>query len=261
MKGLDGRRKELKSALRARQKLFFGWTSFGHPSLTEIIANSGVEALGIDLEHSTISLEQTQRIIAAAQGEGILALPRIASHNPEMLKRVLDSGADGVIVPLVSSREQAERFISLLRYAPQGLRNFGVSRAHGYGFDFEAYTRDWNAGAVLIAQIETKEGVENIDAILAGGGIDGIMIGPYDMSGSYGLPGQLDHGIVREACQRVIRACAARGVSCGIHLVSPDENEIHEAFKRGYTFLVLSSDLFAMWKWAERTRELIKMAR
>lgn len=253
---LNQARSVLKNKLRTRQKIFAGWTSFAHPSLTEIIARTGVDFIGIDIEHSTISQEQNQRIIAAAQGSNVLSLPRIASHNQEMIKRVLDSGGDGIIVPLISNRQQAETVLSWCTYPPQGLRNFGVARAQGYGFDYEAYTQSWNKVFSFIIQIETKEGVANIDDILSLDGIDGVMVGPYDLSGSYGVPGQLDHDLVKQACLRVNEACKKNGKSCGTHLVDPNEINIQKAFDDGFTFIVLSSDLFAMWKWGERIRTL-----
>ena len=251
-------RKALKAKLRTRKKVFAGWTSFGHPSLTEIIAASGVDCIGIDLEHSTISQEQNQRIIAAAQGMGVLAIPRIASHNREMVKRVLDSGADGIIVPLISNKAQAEEVLSWGLYPPAGIRNFGVARAQGYGFDYGTYTKNWNKSFIYIVQIETREGVENIDDILSVDGIDGVMVGPYDLSGSYGVPGQLDHALVRKACTTIITACKKAGKSCGTQIVDPDSANTAKAFKDGFTFVVLSSDLFALWKWGERMRRITK---
>ena len=248
----------LKRKLRAREKVFAGWTSFGHPSLTEIIASAGVEFIGIDLEHSTISQHENQRIIASAQGLGALALPRLASHNREMVKRVLDSGADGLIVPLVSSRAQAEEMASWGLYPPQGVRNFGVARAQGYGFDYDAYTKHWNKGFIFIVQIETKEGVEQIDDILAVKAIDGVMVGPYDLSGSYGVPGQLRHPLVQKACGRIVASCRRAGKACGTQIVDPDSQSTGKALRAGFNFVILDSDLFALWKWGERMRSIIQ---
>ena len=99
-------REALKSNFQNRSTLFAGWTSIAHPQVTEMLLLSGVDWLGIDIEHSTISQEQSQRIIAACHAEGVSCLPRIATHNPEAIKRLLDSGADGVIVPTVETVEQ-----------------------------------------------------------------------------------------------------------------------------------------------------------
>ena len=116
-----------------RENAFGAWTSLGHPSITEIFASSGVDFVGIDLEHSTINLEQAQQIIAAAQANGAACYPRVSSHNPEQIRRLLDSGADGVIVPMVSTADQARRIVEWCKYPPMGKRSFGVARAQGYG--------------------------------------------------------------------------------------------------------------------------------
>lgn len=254
---LSERRSLLKEKLRSRESVFAAWTSIAHPSITEIFACSSVDFIGIDIEHSTISQEQAQRIIAAAQAGGTLCLPRIASHNMEMIKRLLDSGADGIIVPMVNTAEEVERLISWCKYPPLGKRSFGIARGQGYGFDFDKYIKNWNELSSLIVQIESIQGVENIEKILSYEEIDGAMIGPYDLSGSLGIPGQLDSPLVTEAAKKVINACAVAGKACGTQIVEPDGKNIEEAFSAGYTFVVLASDIFILWKWAERIKPLI----
>ena len=130
------KRKSLKKKFQSRRKIFGAWTSIGHPSITEIFCRAGVDFVGIDLEHSAISQEQSQRIIAACHAQGVLCLPRISSHNPEMARRLLDSGADGLIVPMVNTPQDVEDIINWSKYPPKGKRGFGVARAQGYGFDF-----------------------------------------------------------------------------------------------------------------------------
>ena len=130
---------DLKSKLRQRQQVFGAWTSLGHPQVSEMLVCSGVDFLGIDIEHSTISHEQSQRIIAVCKAKGIACLPRVASHNPEAIRRLLDSGADGIIVPNVETSEQIEKIIDWMKYPPFGKRGFGIARAQGYGHDFEKY--------------------------------------------------------------------------------------------------------------------------
>lgn len=254
-------RHHLKKQLEERRKVFGAWTSFGHPSISEVFSRLGVDFVGIDLEHSTISLEQAQQIIAVCHGSGTLALPRIASHNMEMVKRVLDSGADGIIAPMVSHPSEVEKLIGWCKYPPIGQRSYGVATAQGYGFDFEDYTRSWNESSTLIIQIESIQGVENVEELLNFEEVDGAMIGPYDISGSIGVPGQLDHPDVKEACKRVILACKRTGKSCGIHLVEPSLNSVQNAFSDGYTFVVLASDLFVLWKWGANMKDLIKKIR
>ena len=251
----------LKEKLRNRERVFGAWTSIAHPSITEIFVQSGVDFVGIDIEHSTINQEQSQRIIAASQAGGSLCLPRIASHNMEMIKRLLDSGADGIIVPMVSTNEEVERLVSWCKYPPTGCRSFGISRGQGYGFDFDVYASTWNDMSSLIVQIESVEGVKNIEAILANKDVDGAMIGPYDLSGSLGVPGQLDHPFVIDAAKKVIRACADYGKGCGTQVIEPDVEGLQGVFESGYTFVVLASDVFVLWKWSERMGDLVQRLR
>ncbi len=258
MKDLMQRRKVLKKKFVNCNQVLAAWTSFGHPSIPEIFSKSGVDFIGIDIEHSTISQEQSQRIIAACQANNTLCLPRIASHNVEMTRRVLDSGADGLIVPMVNSKKDVENVISWMKYPPLGRRGFGVSRAQGYGFDFQEYIKEWNEASVFIAQIETIQAVDNIEEILSCKGLDAVMVGPYDISGSLDLPGQLEHPKVVEAGQRVIEACKKFKKSCGTQVVEPNEKNVKQAFDSGFSFVVLSSDLFILWKWSERMQGIIK---
>ncbi len=254
-------RSSLRTKLRARKKVFVGWHSLSHPSITEIFTQCGFDFIGIDLEHSTISQEQSQRIMTACQAAGICCIPRVASHNGEMIKRLLDSGADGIMIPMVSTAEEVECIIDWCKYSPVGKRSFGVGRAQRFGFDYDEYTTNWNDSSSIIIQIETIEGVENIDVLLEYEEVDGAMVGPYDLSGSLGIPGQLDHPKVVQARKRVNEACLRYGKASGTHLVYPDHQQIHQAFLEGFTFIVLSSDIFLLWKWAEQTREHIESFR
>jgi 2-dehydro-3-deoxyglucarate aldolase len=257
MPGINSKRWDLKAKLRNRQRVFAAWTSLAHPSITEVFSRTGVDFVGIDIEHSTISQEQSQRIIAACQANRTVCLPRVASHNMEMIKRLLDSGADGMIVPMVSTPEEVGQLISWCKYPPLGKRSFGIARAQGYGFDFSDYIKNWNDSSSLIVQIESVQGVETIEKILSYEEIDGAMIGPYDLSGSLAIPGQLDHPLVVEAGKKVIDACAKFGKACGTQIVEPDMRNMEDAFSAGYTFVVLASDIFILWKWAERIKNLI----
>ena len=248
----------LKRKLRSRSKLFAGWTSLAHPSITEIFTRANFDFIGIDLEHSTVSQEQAQRIIAASQAGGVPCLPRVASHNGEQIHRLLDSGADGVIVPNVNTPEQVERLVEWVKYPPIGRRGYGVSRAQGYGFDFDSAVERWNLDSVLLIQIESIEAVEAVEDLLAHPEVDGALVGPYDISGSLNLPGRISHPKVREAGQRVVEVCRKMGRACGTQVVDPDVAQVAAAFRAGYTLTVMASDVFLLWKWAERMKDLRK---
>ena len=258
---MSERRAAFKARLRGRERVFGAWTSIGHPQITEIFTRSGVDFVGIDVEHSTISQGEAQRIIAAAQAGGALCLPRVASHNGEAIRRLLDSGADGVIVPTVDTAEQVEELVGFAKYPPVGRRGYGVARAQGYGFDSADYYADWNETGSLIVQIESVTGVENADEICSHPAIDGIIVGPYDISGSLGIPGQIDHPLVREAASKVVEACKRHGKACGTQLVDPNAANVAGAFDDGFTILLLASDVFLLWKWSERMAGIVTDAR
>jgi len=247
----------LKKRLNGRAQVFGAWTSLGHASIAEIFCKCGVDFVGIDIEHSTISLEQAQHIIMACHGAGVFCLPRIASHNMEMVKRLLDAGADGIIVPMVSTPSEVEEIVKWCKYPPVGERSYGIARAQGYGFDFEPYVEEWNTKSILIIQIESARGIENIEELINHGEVDGAMIGPYDLSGSMGIPGQIDHPKIAEAESIVINACKKRGKACGTQMIDPDRAGVKGAFEKGYTFVVLASDIFALWSWSRKMKRIM----
>lgn len=250
--------KALKSKLADRDLLFGAWVSFAHPSITEIFAGHGFDFLAIDMEHTTISLEQAQRIIAASQSFGVPCLPRPVSHSNDWIKPLLDSGADGFFAPLVSDLAASQSLIDLLKFPPVGKRSFGVNRAHGYGSKFASYVSEWNENSIYIAQIETKEAVNNIDEILSSPSLDGVMVGPYDMSGSLGVPGEIRHQLVQEAEKIVIAASKKAGKSCGTQIADFSHENIARAIEKGYTFIIASSDLFVLNAWAENAETLVE---
>jgi len=250
-------RKNLKTRLRNRDRLFGGWISYAHPSIAETFASAGFDFIAIDMEHSTISLEQGQRIIAATQSSGVPCLPRPVSHSNDWIKPLLESGADGLIAQMVNTQDELTALCGHIKYPPDGNRSFGVNRAQNYGFAFDDYVREWNDSSVFIIQVESREAVENINELLKNPQVDGVMVGPYDISGSYGVPGLVDHPKVVEASKKVIAACEKAGVSCGTQLADVSEAGVNHLFDMGYTYGILGSDLFVLWKWATDMKNLI----
>ena len=249
--------KILKNKLKKRENIFGGWISFGHPSICETFANAGFDFMAIDMEHSTISLSEAQRIIAASQSEGIPCFPRPVSHSNDWFKPLSDSGADGFIIPTVETIEDVNNIINNIKYPPIGKRTYGLNRAQKYGFNSKKYFDNWNENSIIIIQIESINAVNNIDKLIESDSIDGVMIGPYDLSGSLKVPGQTSHPLVIEASKKVIKACKEAGKSCGTQIADPNNKNIGEIFDMGYTFVILGSDLFALWKWSQNISELI----
>ncbi len=255
------KRAALKARLRNRERLFAGWVSYSHPSVTETFARAGFDFMFIDMEHSTISIEQGQRIIAASQGEGVPCIPRPVSHSNDYLKPLLESGADGMLVQMVETPEQVQSLIRDVKYPPVGRRTYGVNRAQAYGFDFDEYIQNWNKTSTFMLQVESIKGVENIDQLLAFDEVDGVMVGPLDISGSLGVPGQSTHPLVIEASRKVIVACERHGKSCGTQVADVNPSSVNALFELGYNYAILGSDLFVLWKWAAQMQEMMKSMR
>lgn len=261
MNNVFEKRAQLKQKLRQRERLFAGWVSYAHPSITETFARAGFDFMFIDMEHSTISIEQGQRIIAASQFEGVPCIPRPVSHSNDYLKPLLESGADGMLIQMVETADQVRALIDNVKYPPVGRRTYGVNRAQAYGFDFEEYIKNWNDTSTFILQVESIKGVDNIERLLAFDEVDGIMIGPLDISGSLGVPGQTTHPLVIEASLKVIEACKRHGKSCGTQVADANPESVQSLFDLGYNYAILGSDLFVLWKWATQMQAMMKSMR
>ncbi len=250
-------KKVLKKALRSRKQLFGAWVSYSEPSITETFAKAGFDFLAIDMEHSTITMPEAKGIITVSQFYDVPCIPRPVSHSNDFIKPLLEFGADGMLIQMVNNSDDVEKLIQHIKYPPIGNRSYGVNRAQGYGFDFDSYINDWNDNSIFMIQVESINAVENIESILSHDEIDGVMIGPYDISGSLGVPGQLNHPEVINASKKVIKACEKYGKSCGTQLNDPNLKNINALFELGYTFAILGSDLFVLWKWAEAMKEVM----
>ena len=236
---------KIKEKMRHGKPSLGTWMSMAHPSIAEILAMAGYDWVVIETEHTAIDVSEVLRLIIAIEQRGSVPLVRLAWNDPIQAKAVLDSGAAGVIVPMVNSKADAELAVQMTKYPPLGFRGVGLARAQGYGENFDAYVQNANADTLLIVQIEHKDAVANIEEILSVPGIDGTFIGPYDLSMSLGLPGQLNHPDVRDAKIKVRDAALAHGLIAGVHCVHPDTaaDDCRQAVKEGYRFIALGTDI------------------
>jgi 2-dehydro-3-deoxyglucarate aldolase len=252
----------LKAKLEKDELTIGSWLQLGSPSATEIMAVSGYEWLTIDMEHSVTSLETMQHLLQIIEGHGIVPLVRVGENNPDLVKRVMDAGAYGIIVPMINSAEDAKKAVNAVKYPPVGTRGVGMARAQGYGREFDAYVSVVNRETVVIAQIEHIDAVDNLEEIVEVDGIDGYFIGPYDLSGSLGIPGKLDHPDVLAALGRVEQVCRKAKMPLGIHVVDPDPALLEKFVKKGYTLLAFSSDMLLLEKISrEKMAALAKIPR
>ena len=232
----------VRQALLACRPTVGTWIQIAHPAVAEILADVGFDWLAADCEHADIDVTAFTNLARGMHGRGPVPMARVRCNEPLAIRLLLDMGARGVIVPMVNTAEDAERAVQAAKYPPRGVRGYCFSRMNNYGVDFDAYAAKANNDTAVVAMIETKEAVENVEAILAIEGIDGVFIGPYDMSGSFGIPGKTDDPIVSEACFKVREACAAAGKSAGLHVVIPSQEAIRNAMDDGFTFIAVGID-------------------
>jgi len=234
---------EFRTALGERRVLVGSWIQANSPTVAEVLADAGFDWIGVDMEHTEIGIESLAALLRAMRGRGTNPIVRVPTNDVMDIRRALDAGAGGVLVPLTSTAEQARGAVRAAKYPPAGVRGFAFCRANGWGADFQDYAARADAETAVIVMIETREGVENIDAILEVDGVDGVFIGPYDLSGSYGIPGQTSHPLVREACARVADACGRHDRSAGLHVVIPDDEAIRNAIDDGFNLVCLGVDV------------------
>ncbi|MHA2281168.1 MAG: HpcH/HpaI aldolase family protein [Promethearchaeota archaeon] len=242
LKNDDKKKNALYYSLKNNKITIGSWITLGHPSIAEIMARCGFDWLTIDMEHSAITLSQAQELIRVIELNDCIPLVRVGKNDPNIIKRVMDAGAYGVIVPQVNTPTDAKNAVDAVKYPPLGTRGVGLARAQGYGFDFESYKEWTNTESVVIVQIEHMKAVDNLREILKIQGVDGFIIGPYDLSGSIGVPGQFDHPKIDEALKKVIEISKELKVTAGYHVVPPKSEMIFDKINEGYKFLAFSLD-------------------
>jgi len=228
------------------------WLSLPNESVAEIFANAGYEWVVIDLEHSTININQAEQLIRVIDLAGSKPFVRLSGHSSLQIKRVLDAGAKGILAPMVESQTQIEDIIASCNYPPKGNRGMGLARAQGYG---EAnakseYISTSSKHIEIYAQIESVAGIANLDSIFAQG-IDGYFIGPYDLSASLGNPGIFDSDEFINAEEEILKASKQHQVKAGYHLVEPNPEQIPLLLTKGYDMIAFSVDI-RMLDWSAR---------
>jgi 2-keto-3-deoxy-L-rhamnonate aldolase RhmA len=246
--------RSFRKALLDRQVTLGTWLQINNPTAAEVLANAGYDWISLDIEHTDIDIVSMTALLRGMYGRGVAPIARVTTNDVIEIRRSLDVGAQGVLVPFVSTAEQARRAVSACKYPPWGVRGYSFCRANNWGVDFAADVETANDETAVIVMIESKEGAENIEEILAVEGVDAAFIGPYDLSGSYGIPGQIQDPIVRDACRRVIEACERAGKSVGLLVVRPTPEAVRQAIEDGFTLICLGLDTVFMDEGARAAR-------
>lgn len=232
------------------------WCQIAHPAIAEILARAGFQWIAADCEHGEFETGDIATFVRAVRQFDCIPLVRVRENATLPIRRALDLGAAGVIVPLVHTAEDARRAVKSARYPPDGVRGFAWHRANSWGVDFDSYARDFDP--LVLVMIESKEGVDNAEKILAVDGVDGCFVGPYDMTGSYGILGQTGHTLIRDAMQTVADAARVNRKAAGQHIVTPTSDNVALAFEQGYTFVALGMDSYFLSGGASRVLGLLE---
>lgn len=235
---LGGDQGGFRARVRRGERLLGTIASLASPEVIEILAGCGYDWLFLETEHAPNGPLEVQRLVQAAGALPVLV--RLPNHDEIHVKRALDAGAAGIIAPQVNTPAAAAHLVAAAKYPPQGGRGVGVSRANGYGYEVGAHVARANAESLVVVQAEHVEAVRQIEAIAAVPGVDAIFVGPYDLSASMGLLGQLDHPDVLAAIARVVRAARAASLALGFFATNPAQ--VTPRIADGFTLVACGVD-------------------
>lgn len=217
-----------------------GWLSIPSAFSAEVMAHQGFDSLVIDMQHGVIDYQAAVGMLAAISTTPVVPLARVPWNDPAPVMKILDAGAYGVICPMVNSREEAQALVRACKYPPRGQRSFGPVRASLYaGADYADHANDQ---LIVMPMVETAEALKNLDDILSTPGVDGVYVGPSDLSLALGCKPRLDQTDppVVEAQQKIAAACKRHGVIAGIH--NATAGYALKMIEAGYRFVTLASD-------------------
>lgn len=235
----------LKKTLKSGQVQRGIWLTSGTGILAELAGTAGFDWCLIDGEHGPNTVSEILPQLQALAISGTPAVVRVANAEAWMIKQVLDLGCQTVVVPMVDDAQTADAMARAMRYPPQGNRGMGASLARATGFGAVAdYPHTANDQVCLLVQAESAQAVENIDAIAATEGVDGVFVGPADLSADMGYPGQPDHPEVEAAIDHLIARTVAAGKIAGI--ITFDESRLNEYAEKGVTFLGVGGDMMIL---------------
>jgi 2-keto-3-deoxy-L-rhamnonate aldolase RhmA len=228
-----------RNRLQSGERLVGTMVTLASAEVAELLSSVGFDWLFIDAEHSPMATADIQRILQGA-GPDTACLVRLAASEELHIKKALDAGAAGIITPMVNTAEQAHEVVRHAKYAPLGTRGVGIGRAHGYGLNFKEYLANANDQSTVVVQAEHITAVQNIESIVQVAGIDAVLVGPYDLSASLGLIGQVEHPEVIAAIDHVTAVCHEANIPLGIFGASAAA--VHPYIDRGYRLIVAGTD-------------------
>jgi 2-dehydro-3-deoxyglucarate aldolase/4-hydroxy-2-oxoheptanedioate aldolase len=233
-------------------------TSFGGAVTGEILGEAGFDALWIDTEHGCIDKKEVLETVIGASASGMATFIRVPWNDPVLVKPILEMGVDGIVFPFVLNAEEAKRAVASCRYPPDGVRGFGPTRANRYGkIGSQDYIHNYSERILKVIQIEHIEAVRNLDAILEVDGIDAIIIGCCDLSGSIGILAQVEHDEISKLCDEIAVKVKATGIPFG---TSTGYNPpfLRHWLDRGANFIFAENDFNYLYRGAREVYEGMK---
>ena len=232
----------LKNRINKNEITYGTWITINSPIIPEILASAGFDWLCIDLEHSSIDLDDLMSLIISIERNNIYPLVRVGENNSNLIKRVMDLGSHGVIVPNVNNEQDAIQAVRSVKYPPYGNRGVGLFRAQKFGKKFDEYLSWVKKNSIVIVQIEHIDAVNNLEKIFSVKGIDAYFIGPYDLSSSMGIPGKFKDKRFKETLNKIIETGKKFNISSGFHSVSSNAKEAIKYKRLGFKLIALSLD-------------------
>jgi len=243
---------EIKQKLQGKQHTIGTWMQIPNTSVAEIMGKAGYDWVAVDLEHGHFSNENLPDIFRAIELGGTVPFARLAQCEQKDIKQALDAGARGLILPMIETSEQLKQGVSWAYYPPIGIRGVGYSRANLFGKKFDTCVQQKTQELVIAAQIEHVRAVENLESILSVNGLDAIIVGPYDLSGSMGLTGKFDDPRFVQMMSTISEKAEKDNIPMGVHVVQPDTKKLKEAISNGYQFIAYGIDAVFLYRSAER---------
>lgn len=244
---------------KIKKQLTIGtWITIDHTVIYQSISEYPFDWVLIDLEHSAIDFSGLHQAISFFKKTNIACLVRPPIVDKIYIKRIMDFGADGIIIPNIKSVEDIKNAQSFMKYPPDGERGAGLFSAQRFGNDFERYYKESNSDTVLIAQVENQHALNNISDIVHSRLIDGIMVGPYDLTSSMGIAGKFDDNNYLNELEKIKVVASKNDIPLGIHVVDPDPHALKKAIDDGFKFIGYGLDFKFITSHLNKLQELKK---
>jgi len=248
----------LKNKLKKRLVNLGTWQTIPSNSISQILSKNNLDWIAIDIEHTSINFSHLDNLVDSILINNVSPLVRLSENNYNTIKKVMDIGFHGVIIPNIINKKDAESVVEAIYYPPKGNRGMGLYRAQNFGDNLYKYL-DWvKNNSIIILQIENVKALNNIESIFSIKEIDGYFIGPYDLSASMGIPGKFEDKDFQQTLNHIIEVANKYKKSIGIHSVSTDPKKIIKYIDQGFTILGYSMDTISIKETYNKNIEYIK---